>query len=463
MTASTAASSRPTTRTSRRWRPCWLPAARHATRWPWPGPPMSTTSRTSSVSPARPAWSWPSAPAATALPGFGTVDGGIVLDLRDLDSIEHRRRRSRTAWAGGGVTAGAYTEAAAEHGLATGFGDTGSVGLGGLITGGGIGYLVRKHGLTIDSLLAAEVVTADGSVHLVDAEHEPDLFWAVRGGGGNVGVVTRFQLRLHDLPEVTGGMLILPATAETVAGFLEAAAAAPDELSTIANVMPCPPMPFVPEEHHGELVVFGHAVLRRTARRGPAGAGAVPRPGRADRRHARPDDLPDVLPAGRPRLPPDRRRQDDLPRRARPAVDRATRRAPGRRSTRRCGSPSCGCSVGPPPRVPNDATAYAHRDRGIMGVDRRVLRGRRRTVRSSRRGSTRRVRPAAGARPVRQLRQRRGRGRGPCRLSRRRPTTGSPRSRRRYDPTNLFRRNQNVPPAPAERPDDPARIHVHKI
>ena len=97
-------------------------------------------------------------------------------------------------------------------------------------------------------------MTADGQILRVDAEHHPDLFWAIRGGGGNFGVATRFQFQLHPLESTVGGMLILPATAETIAGFIAAAEAAPDELSTIANVMPCPPMPFVPEEHHGKLV-----------------------------------------------------------------------------------------------------------------------------------------------------------------------------------------------------------------
>jgi FAD/FMN-containing dehydrogenase len=188
--------------------------------------------------------------------GYGSVDDGIVIDVRALDSLD-LDPVARTAWAGSGLTAGEYTAEAAKHGLATGFGDTGSVGLGGLITGGGVGYLVRKHGLTIDNLLAAEVVTADGQVRTVDDEHEPDLFWAIRGGGGNVGVVTRFKLRLHELDGVVGGMLILPATAKTVAGFIAAAEAAPEELSTIGNVMPCPPMPFVPEEHHGKVVILG--------------------------------------------------------------------------------------------------------------------------------------------------------------------------------------------------------------
>lgn len=184
-----------------------------------------------------------------------TTEGGIVIDLHDLRSLEIDVA-GRTAWAGSGLTAGDYSKAAAEHGLATGFGDTGSVGLGGLTVGGGIGYLVRKFGMTIDSLLAAEIVTADGQVHQVDADHEPDLFWAIRGGGGNFGVVTRFQLRLQEVPSIVGGMLLLPATPETIAGFIAAAEAAPEELSTIANVMPAPPMPFLAEEHHGKLSIM---------------------------------------------------------------------------------------------------------------------------------------------------------------------------------------------------------------
>src|SRR5262245_50066931 len=188
--------------------------------------------------------------------GHSTVEGGIVLDLRDMNRIEFDVD-GRTAWADGGVTAADYTNQAAQYGLATGFGDTGSVGISGLTLGGGIGFLLRKYGLTIDSLLAAEIVTADGSVRQVDEEHDPDLFWAIRGGGGNFGVATRLKFRLHEVPEIVGGMMILPATAETVEAFLAQAQAAPDELSTIANVMPCPPMPFVPESAHGQMVIFG--------------------------------------------------------------------------------------------------------------------------------------------------------------------------------------------------------------
>jgi FAD binding domain/Berberine and berberine like len=187
--------------------------------------------------------------------GHSTFDGGIVLDLRDMKAVAIDAS-GRTAWAESGLTAGEFTEAAAAHGLAVGFGDTGSVGLGGLTLGGGVGYLARKHGLTIDNLLAADVVTADGQVLRVDEDSHPDLFWAIRGGGGNYGVATRFQFRLDEVDQVLGGMLVLPATAETVAGFVAAADAAPDELTTIANVMNCPPMPFIAEEHHGSLVIM---------------------------------------------------------------------------------------------------------------------------------------------------------------------------------------------------------------
>ena len=187
--------------------------------------------------------------------GHSVTEGGIVLDLRAMKAIDIDVA-GRTVWAEAGNTAREVSEAAWQDNLAVGFGDTGSVGIGGLTTGGGIGYLVRKHGLTIDSLLAAEIVTADGQQLHVDAETHPDLFWAIRGGGGNFGVVTRFQYRLQPLPAFVGGMLLLPATAETIAGFIAAAEAAPDELSTIANVMPAPPMPFLAEELHGTLSIL---------------------------------------------------------------------------------------------------------------------------------------------------------------------------------------------------------------
>jgi len=187
--------------------------------------------------------------------GHSTTDGGIVLDLSEMKELEIDVER-RTAWAQTGLTTGEYTAAVGAHGLATGFGDTGSVGIGGITLGGGVGYLVRKHGLTIDDLLAAEVVTADGELLRVDAETHPDLFWAIRGGGGNFGVATRFHYRLHEVDTIVGGMLVLPATPDVIHSFVAEADAAPEELSTIANVMTAPPMPFLPAEVHGQLVVM---------------------------------------------------------------------------------------------------------------------------------------------------------------------------------------------------------------
>jgi FAD/FMN-containing dehydrogenase len=187
--------------------------------------------------------------------GHGVSEDGIVLDLSEMKNLEIDVEQ-RTAWAETGLTAGEYTAATGAHGLATGFGDTGSVGIGGITLGGGVGYLVRKHGLTIDDLLAADVVTADGRLLRVDAETHPDLFWAIRGGGGNFGVATRFQFRLHEIDTIVGGMLILSATPDVIHSFVAEADAAPEELSTIANVMTAPPMPFLPAEVHGQLVIM---------------------------------------------------------------------------------------------------------------------------------------------------------------------------------------------------------------
>ncbi|MFL5724828.1 MAG: FAD-binding oxidoreductase [Chloroflexota bacterium] len=193
--------------------------------------------------------------------GYGTTDGGLVIDLSAMKGL-HIDPERRLAWAQPGLTAGEYTAAAAAHGLTTPFGDTGSVGIAGLTLGGGIGWLVRKHGLTIDSLVSVELVTADGRLVTASETRNPDLFWAVRGGGGNFGVVTRFVFRLHPVATVLGGALFLPVTREVIAGLVPLAEAAPEELTTIAFIMPTPPLPFVPEEHHFKpsvILMFVHA------------------------------------------------------------------------------------------------------------------------------------------------------------------------------------------------------------
>jgi FAD/FMN-containing dehydrogenase len=172
--------------------------------------------------------------------GHGTCDGGIVLDLAAMTGLDIDVA-GRTAWVEPGFTAGELNRALSEHGLAVGFGDTGTVGIGGIATGGGIGYLSRKYDLTIDSVIGADVVTADGRLVRADADTHPDLFWAIRGGGGNFGVVTRFGFRLQAVDTIVGGVLVLPATTEVIAGFIAAAEA----------VTPAPPLPVLPPEVHG--------------------------------------------------------------------------------------------------------------------------------------------------------------------------------------------------------------------
>jgi FAD/FMN-containing dehydrogenase len=186
--------------------------------------------------------------------GHAAWNDSLVVDLAAMKSIEIDTEQ-RTAWAETGLTVAEYTTATGQHGLVTGFGDTGSVGIGGITLAGGVGLLHRSQGLTIDSVLAADVVTADGQLHRVDEEHDPDLFWAIRGGGGNFGVVTRFKYRLHPVNRVVGGMLAFRATPEVVAAILTAAETAPEELSGVVTVMTVPPMPMVEPRYHGQVAV----------------------------------------------------------------------------------------------------------------------------------------------------------------------------------------------------------------
>jgi FAD/FMN-containing dehydrogenase len=291
-------------------------------------------------------------------------------------------------------------------------------------------------------------VTADGEVRVVDDEHEPDLFWAIRGGGGNFGVVTRFRYRLHELPGIVGGLLILPATATTIAGFVAAADAAPDELSTIANVMPLPPMPFVPEERHGELVILSMVVWAGD----PAEADAALAPFRslatplADLVH--PGPLTDVYP------PED---EDYHPRAiARNLFLNRVTRDDGSLIVERLLASDASMRVaqirvlgGAAARVPDDATAYAHRSSPIMVNIAAFYEG-------------------EADRPIREawvesfvadiLQEDHGvyvnflvdEGEDWIRAAYPGATWDRLASiKRRYDPDNVFRRNQNVPPAAA--------------
>jgi FAD/FMN-containing dehydrogenase len=380
-----------------------------------------------------------------SIPGHSVSEGGIVIDLADMRGLEIDVE-ARTAWAQTGLTALGFTTAAAEHGLGVGFGDTGSVGIGGITLGGGVGYLVRKYGLTIDDLLAADIVTADGEIRHVDAEHEPDLFWAIRGGGGNFGVATRFRFRLHEIDTVVGGMLLLPANVDTIAGFIAEAETAPEELSSIANIMRAPPMPFVPEEAHGKLVIMA---LMTYAGDPEAGQGALA-PFRALAEPVadllRPMPYPEVY-------PPEDEEYHPLATARTMFVD-TIGRAEAETILEHLGTSTAMMGVaqlrtlgGAMARVPADATAFAHRQSKIM-VNVAALYERPDEVAVH--GPWVEAFAAAlhqgddGA-YVNFLGDE-----GEARIRAAYPGSTWDRLRQikaRYDPTNLFRLNQNIPPA----------------
>jgi FAD/FMN-containing dehydrogenase len=373
------------------------------------------------------------------------ADGGIVLDLSQLTALEVDRER-RSAWAQTGLTAGAYTKAVGADGLVTGFGDTGSVGIGGLTLGGGVGYLVRRHGLTIDNLLAAEVVTADGRVLQVDHERHPDLFWAIRGGGGNFGVATRLRFRLHELPGIVGGMLLLPADAGVIEGFVAAAGAAPEELSGIANIMVAPPMPFLPPQAHGKLVIMAMLAYAGDAEAGERALAPF-------RALAEPlADLVQPMPYAGLFVP-----QDDIEvaeESARSMFLDGFDRAAAETVVQHLQASTAAMAVaqlrvlgGAMARVPADATAFAHRDRPIMAGVGAVYEH----------AADRPAHDAWADGFAAALRGRPGvyvnflADEGPERVREAYPGPTWDRLvevKRRYDPHNLFHRNQNIPPAP---------------
>ena len=184
-------------------------------------------------------------------PGFGAVDGGVVIDLSPMNAIEVDAAR-RTVRVQGGATWGMVDAATHEHRLATPAGVISTTGVGGLTLGGGHGYLSRKYGLTIDNLLAAEVVLADGSVVTASETDHPDLFWALRGGGGNFGVATSFTFKLHPVGNVVCGPTAWPvsATTDVLLWFRDFMPAQDADLYGFFAVMTVPPVDTFPEAFH---------------------------------------------------------------------------------------------------------------------------------------------------------------------------------------------------------------------
>ena len=376
--------------------------------------------------------------------GHSGSEGGVVIDLRDLNEIDIDTD-AMTVWAGAGLTAGEVTRALEQHNVIVGFGDAATVGIGGLTLGGGVGYLSRKYGLTVDFLLAAEVVTAAGEIVVADADNHPDLFWAIRGGGGNFGVVTRMKFRLEPLPSFIGGPLVLPATAEVIAGFVAAAEAAPEELTAIAMALPAPPLPFLAPELYGKTVfmaMMAFAGVPEAAEKALAPFRALAKP------YA---DLVGPAPYSSMYIPEDPN--------MRPAVavrsvylDRlgAVEAAAMLARLEACDAPMKMAQIrvlgGAVARVPVEATAYAHRQRRVLTAFLAMDAGSEaaRHDRWAAESLTALKADGVDAAYVNFL------ALEPGRLAAAYPGATWERlklAKAKYDPENLFRLNQNIPPA----------------
>ncbi|TFZ05951.1 FAD-binding oxidoreductase [Ramlibacter henchirensis] len=184
-----------------------------------------------------------------SIPGWSVCEGGLMIDLSLMKSIYVDVAR-RIAMAEPGLLLREYDAATQAHGLASPGGEISHTGLAGLTLGGGIGWLSRKHGLACDNLIEAEVVLADGSITVANERQNADLFWALRGGGGNFGVVTRFTFRVHEVAPMYAGFAMYPAAQApaVLAHYERLTRGAPDELSLVAALVNAPPAPFVPPE-----------------------------------------------------------------------------------------------------------------------------------------------------------------------------------------------------------------------
>jgi FAD/FMN-containing dehydrogenase len=190
-----------------------------------------------------------------SVPGFGTVDDGLVVDLSGMRNVQVDPANA-VARAGGGALWGDFNHATHAFGLSTTGGVISTTGVGGLTLGGGIGYLARKHGLSCDNLIAADVVTADGRLLRASEDENTDLFWALRGGSGNFGVVTSLEFRLHPVENIVGGPIFfeLDAAADVMDFYRQYIAQAPEELGAFFMFQIAPPLPFIPEERHGDTL-----------------------------------------------------------------------------------------------------------------------------------------------------------------------------------------------------------------
>jgi FAD/FMN-containing dehydrogenase len=295
-------------------------------------------------------------------PGFGTNDGGIVIDLSRLADVEIIDKERHLVRIGGGATWGQVAAALAPHGLAISSGDTKSVGVGGLTLAGGIGWKVRKYGLALDNVVAAEVVTASGAVVPASAAQNPELFWAIRGGGGNFGIVTAFDFAAHPTTDVFYGKITFaaPEAATVMQGWADYLRTAPDDLTSTADLANPFRGPEAPVEIHvafdGDDPELAAQAIDPIRRLGPVLADDVaPRP------------YADTLEDGTP-PPPGLKfaiRSAFVGQESVPAVLQILAEVRASEVSPFIAVRSLGGAVS---RVPGDATAYAHRQAELMFV-----------------------------------------------------------------------------------------------
>jgi FAD/FMN-containing dehydrogenase len=190
--------------------------------------------------------------------GNALCDDGLLVDLSTMKRVRVDAQKKR-AYVEPGATLADFDEAAQSHGLATPVGINSTTGIAGLTLGGGFGWLTRKYGLTIDNLVSADIVTAGGEQLTVNENENPDLFWAVRGGGGNFGIVTQFEFQLHPVgPEILAGLIVFPFSQakQVLSRYREFIASAPEELNVWTVLRKAPPLPFLPTDVHGKEVVL---------------------------------------------------------------------------------------------------------------------------------------------------------------------------------------------------------------
>lgn len=304
--------------------------------------------------------------------GNAVCDDGLMIDLSPMKSVRVDPE-TRRAYVEPGATLGDFDHEAQAFGLATPLGINSTTGVAGLTLGGGFGWLSRTHGMTVDNLISAEVVTADAKRVRASADENPDLFWAIRGGGGNFGVVTLFEFQLHPLgPEVLSGLIVFPfeQAKAVLAKYREFVDTMPDDLNVWVVLRQAPPLPFLPEEVHGKEVVVFALFYAGRIEDGKRAIEPIRSLGQPHGEHIGPMPYAAWQKAFDPLLAPGARnywKSHNFSELSDDAIDTLIEYA------RRLPSPQCeifiGLIGGQASRVAADATAYAHRDtRFVLNV-----------------------------------------------------------------------------------------------